>query len=465
MNPSGFVYWWRDVTDKIHRLAAMTTATKVDVIKKSLKKLALEVFQGSTSNGRCIFESDKEYVMGIERMNITFNKEGTSWEKLVSELENLEAPSMNPSEIRNKIYEAQALLAEMTSAKPSQVTSDEVAGRFYSRLNQIVPYDMYELVKQKIKFNKSTGKAKNEGRWVEVVNLAFAFTLDHISSKGFIKRHKGVTFAKTVKEREEKPKEAVRPSSPSPSPSPRPFRKFNNNPKSKDTKAVKIMSEGAAMQNSEEASSASDEDTPPQWAQELLTRTEKLLSGSPNSNYPSHAQAAEGVDETVDPRVMAFIEKFKNEPCIFQHRNPASHRVWDCAVSVNNKYEQLVALNRCRTCWQEGHTGITCRLRIDFLCEHCGAKNHFKPLCYTYIREVVQARLKAGDQKGTTKKVEASVKSGSTHPNFTQAYNLLKANAAQLQRVNSAATPQPSFMVQSNALPMGPSEQTSTSSQ
>lgn len=112
-----------------------------------------------------------------------------------------------------------------------------------------------------------------------------------------------------------------------------------------------------------------------------------------------------------------------------------------------------------------GTTGITCTRKIDYSCEHCGATNHFKPLCYAYIREVAQARLQAGDQKTEVKKVVPQVQAASTYPSFAQAYNLLKANAAQLQRKSAASTAQPTFMVQSTGLPMGPTEQVKPTSQ
>ena len=292
------------------------------------------------------------------------------------------------------------------------------------------------------------------------MNVAMAFVLNYISDKGFLKRYqkaKAVTW--------EEPVTKTKPIEPRPaSPKAKPFFKYNG-PKANDAKSVKMSSEEVAVETEGEQSSATDSEQPPQWALELLMMKENQQSGSRTSSNPHYAQAVGGVDEKVEPGVMAYINKFKDELCIFQHRTTARHRVWDCAISVLHKCEQLIALNRCRTCWQEGHTGITCTRKIDYSCEHCGATNHFKPLCYAYIREVAQARLQAGDQKTEVKKVVPQVQAASTYPSFAQAYNLLKANAAQLQRKSAASTAQPTFMVQSTGLPMGPTEQVTPTSQ
>ena len=117
---------------------------------------------------------------------------------------------------------------------------------------------MVSLVKQKIKFSHSANEAKENGRYVDVMNVAMAFVLNYISDKGFLKRYqkaKAVTW--------EDPITKAKPVEPRPaSPKAKPFFKYNG-PKARDAKSVKMSSEEVAVETEEEQSSATDSEQPP----------------------------------------------------------------------------------------------------------------------------------------------------------------------------------------------------------
>jgi hypothetical protein len=168
-----------------------------------------------------------------------------------------------------------------------------------------------------------------------------------------------------------------------------------------------------------------------------------------------------------EQKTMEFINQFKDQLCIFQHRFKPNHRVWDCAMQVNFKFEQLIIQNRCRICWQEGHNGMNCPNKVTFHCDSCGSKYHFQPLCYSYVQKAAETRKlsrearESEERKAAQTIQQADVKPTLSEPqdikpsvsqlklNLDQVYNQLKSQAAhrKKQQVTNNATA--SHLVQS----------------
>jgi hypothetical protein len=142
-----------------------------------------------------------------------------------------------------------------------------------------------------------------------------------------------------------------------------------------------------------------------------------------------------------DPEsIKRVIEQAKVEVCFFTHKsqNGKAHTIWTCAIQPLQKAEELAKINRCRICWQYGHTGTVCIVRPTVQCDHCKMLGHWQPFCGAFISMKI-ASLKTKPQDASPPPASAALAES-----FEQYRKRMEAQAAHSSRVIAANSTTPS---------------------
>jgi hypothetical protein len=131
-----------------------------------------------------------------------------------------------------------------------------------------------------------------------------------------------------------------------------------------------------------------------------------------------------------------FIDLIKLEPCFFAHRNKnINHTVWNCFMHSLQKAEDLISMNRCRVCWQTGHIGRDCTVKVTIQCDHCKVLGHWQPFCGAFISESI-AKLKAKMQE-PSHDAKAAEEAFESYSQFQKRVAELAAKGSQYSKSNS----------------------------
>jgi hypothetical protein len=165
-----------------------------------------------------------------------------------------------------------------------------------------------------------------------------------------------------------------------------------------------------------------------QAAAPIKSETQQIQLAEPQAKRP----------QITEPEaVKVIIDRTKLETCFFTHRSQGSktHTVWTCAIQPLQKSEELAKMNRCRVCWQCGHTGTECTVRPNIQCDHCKMLGHWQPFCGAFISMKI-ASMKAQKTQGESQAPQAAV--AAAIESFENYLKRSEAQAAHSSRVVAA---------------------------
>jgi hypothetical protein len=138
--PHTLNFWWGIFKDKVHRVPGVANCDKWEhiVVSKLLEGAALTTFLGgSKKTVSTIANKDHEYVYGMQRLFIKYDRADNKWDNLLQKLDKIQINQEDADETNENIYELQQLLRDMKSAKPKGKTNDDVARIVHGKRREI----------------------------------------------------------------------------------------------------------------------------------------------------------------------------------------------------------------------------------------------------------------------------------------------------------------------------------------
>lgn len=502
---SEFITWWYEFKDAIHRVPGMTNRRKYqELSEKILTGKALQVFLGGRTKGAC--KRDREYVKGIHRLCNHFNRTDNMWEKMNIKLEKFRVTETKAEEIQQKLYEFECLKEDLIDAKPASKTDNDVARMIHYKIGDIFSGSLLAKIRTHVSMNLA--QDLKAGHYNQMVNRYIAELHRDVGSsvyqaeceaesedkkamrilKEAIRNKEGKlpTKEKNVLDELEESKSKESSSAPA-KPKPRPFipyKKFEPGRKAPAHCMDMGFSQDEEAEYSEEnygqqeAGGISEEIfTIKQQLAAMAEATHSVLqmpllfqSAQAYLKIPQPTQGSMNVTQqtmavephpaktqVTDPNaVKKIIEQTKQEQCIFKHRNPnagATHTIWECAVNAAQKNEELGKMNRCRVCWQTGHTGTECTVRPNVLCDHCKAVGHWQPFCGAYISSKITTLKSARTPAEGNQQTSAISEKEESYEKYVKR---MESQAAHASRLLAAQAMQATQFVLKDRTPLSP---------
>jgi hypothetical protein len=481
---SDFFSWWLTFKDSIHRVPGVSNTRKHhELTEKLLTGRALKIFNGSKT---MMLSFEREYVRGMSRLNNEFNRVDNRWEKLCYLLEKFKVVETDPDAIKEKIYELENLKDQMVNSKPISKTTNDVARTIHYRIHEIFTGNLLD----KIRTHVATVMNKQllSGQFNEVVSSYLEELHKVVSSSMFRAEaprsalneedQKALKFireqmkAKGSSSQGNNQKPGSKPFTPSQGKRPPfpPNKKYEPKPKGHISQLDGDIAESEEETEKAEEELLYHEQSESRGTEEIkselellkqqfaaMANTQQQVMPVPMMYYPPQmqmqttpvlqqvmaAEAAPDAAQVTDPEaVRRIIEDAKKESCIFTHRTQGAkpHLIWNCASQPLQKAEELATLNRCRTCWQSGHTGLNCIVKPTILCDHCKGAGHWQPFCGSFISDAItklKARKAAAEEPKQQLKATESMDLNGSYEKYVKRMESQAAHSSRVIAANS----------------------------
>jgi hypothetical protein len=500
-DPSQFISWWNMFKEKVHLVPGVSNCDKWEhlVDNKLLHGDALEVFLGGADVSREeIDDRDTDYIYGMSRLCIQYDRADNKWERLWSEVEKLKVDKTDTKSTRDGLYKVLRLLTKLQKAKPDNLTRDDVARRLHGLkrhnyssvlLSMISTHTNKEEMQRKRRLGQHDYYVRkyleNVIQDVTTVGYSAEYT-EKSKEKQYLKRMIDMFQAKdgkssggAIPDSSKRVKfdhtSSQKNSEGTAKKQFKPILRKSKLDVSKMTSTPGFVTVGKKIPSARVASLVSDldvfmatdgessddeviddtnhiiqEDVHMSEIAQLQDQVQMLASlvasnQASTSSRSSHKVAREEVAQAnteVDAAVklakeIKWVQLIKNENCFFSHKSEKiQHKLWDCALPQMRKADDLAKRNQCRICWAKGHIAPDCTSKIPVSCDYCKKTGHWQPFCGMYISKAYTSN---GRQDSTSTSQHAAAADNETLEQFELKLNNQAVHAAREEASSSDA--------------------------